>query len=137
MWFDDLNKFTTNNNLRIVIPIRDGVIMTSYTDNKYAKFWKNLYEKGGVEAMNRELLRLMEESTGIKNIPQPIETNIFYWDCGVGYWTVGTDSKEISEKIIQPLTGDNIFICGEHFSEKNQQWIEGALDTSERVMLKI
>lgn len=137
VWFDDLNKFTTNNNLRIVIPIRDGVIMTSYTDNKYAKFWKNLYEKGGVEAMNRELLRLMEESTGIKNIPQPIETNIFYWDCGVGYWTVGTDSKEISEKIIQPLTGDNIFICGEHFSEKNQQWIEGALDTSERVMLKI
>ena len=136
-WFAGLNKFTTNNNLRIVIPIRGGVIMTSYTDNKYAKFWKNLYENGGVEATNKELLRLMEESTGIKNIPKPIETNIFYWDCGVGYWTVGTDSKEISDKIIQPMAGDNVFICGDHFSEKNQQWIEGALDTSERVMLKI
>lgn len=136
-WFHGLSKFNTNNELRIVIPIRDGVMMTSYTDNIFAKVWKDLYETGGEKALNRELLRLLKESTGIENIPEPIKTNIFYWQCGVGYWTVGTDSKQISEKITQPFREDNVFICGEHYSEKSQQWMEGALETSKRIIGKL
>lgn len=136
-WFHNLPKFNTNNELRIVIPIRGGVMMSSYTDNIFTKVWKRLYETGGEKALNKELLRLLKESTGIENIPQPIKTNIFYWECGVGYWTVGTDSKEISEKIIQPFRGENVFVCGEHYSEKSQQWMEGALETSKHVMGKL
>ena len=138
-WFDNIPKFTTNNNLRIVIPISSehGVIMSSYTDNKYSKFWKDLYKKGGEHLLQKELVKLLKESTGIENIPPPIKTEIFYWDCGVGYWTVGTDSQEISTRINQPFPGEQIFICGEHFSHKDQQWIEGALETSKTVVSKI
>jgi hypothetical protein len=135
-WFNDLNKFTTNNNLRIVIPVnkKEGIIMSCYTDNKFASFWKKLYEKGGEKEVNNELLRLLKQTTGINEIPEPIKTNIFYWNCGVGYWKVGADSKFISKKLIKPFHDSNLFICGEHFSEKNQEWIEGALETSNHVI---
>lgn len=144
-WFHDLSKFTTNNNLRIVIPIdsSNGVIMSSYTDYKFARFWKKLYGKksgggGGsrardIRAVNKELVRLLGESTGIESIPTPIKTIMFYWPCGVGYWGVGADSHEISRKLVRPFSDKDIFICGEHFSEKNQQWIEGALETSHHI----
>ena len=78
-WFSNLPKITTNNNLRIVIPTgksddgRINTIMMSYTDNKYAKYWLHLYEKGkdddedgGKKVVNRELARLMLETTGLK-----------------------------------------------------------------------
>lgn len=139
VWFDNIPKFTTNNNLRIVIPISSehGIIMSSYTDNKYSKFWKDLYNRGGEQLLQKELVKLLKESTGIEDIPSPIKTEIFYWDCGVGYWTVGTDSQEIATRIIQPFPTEQVFLCGEHFSQKDQQWIEGALETSKTVVSKI
>ena len=138
-WFDNLPKFTTNNNLRIVIPIdaKQGVIMSSYSDNKFSKFWKEIYNKGGEQYMNRELVRLLQESTGIMNIPMPTKTEIFYWEYGVGYWKIGIDSEDVSKKIIQPLKGENVFICGESYSLLQQQWMEGALETADIVAERI
>jgi len=138
VWFDGISKFDTNNNLRMVIPINseNGIIMTSYTDYKYARFWKRLYDNKGVSVVNKELVRLLKQSTGIEDIPLPIVTHMFFWECGVGYWGVGVNSEEVATKMICPF-GNNIFLCGEHFSEKNQQWIEGALETSENVISRI
>lgn len=140
-WFSELPKFSTNNNLRIVIPgkiDKINTIMMSYTDNKFAEFWFNLHkkDKGKNEIINRELAKLMKESTGL-DIPEPINTYFFYWSCGVGYWAVGANSSQISTKIIKPFSDKEIFICGEHFSEKNQQWMEGALETANNVIDKI
>lgn len=140
IWFKGLPKLTTNNNLRMIIPIdsKNGVIMSSYTDNKYADFWKKLYGNGHEKKVNNELIRLLKESTGVESIPYPIESKVFYWGCGVGYWGIGANSKEISAAMIQPFGKDvAIYVCGEHFSEKNQQWIEGALETSENVICRI
>jgi hypothetical protein len=55
----------------------------------------------------------------------------------VGYWGVGANSAQISETIIQPFDGYDLYVCGEHYSEKNQQWMEGALDTSSKVVTKL
>jgi hypothetical protein len=138
IWFDGMSKFNTNNNLRMVIPIdsKSGVIMSSYTDYKYARFWKRLYDKSGEGGVNKELVRLLKQSTGLEDIPMPLVTHIFFWECGVGYWGVGVNSHEVAAKMICPF-GNNVFICGEHFSEKNQQWIEGALETSQKVISRI
>ena len=138
IWFNNLPKITTNNNLRMVIPINKekGIIMISYTDNKFADYWYNLYKKQGIQKLNKELKKEIHESTNII-IPreEPIQTNIYYWKCGVGYWGIGANSKEISQNMIHPqILGNNIFCCGEHYSEKFQQWIEGALETSEKVI---
>lgn len=136
-WFSKLPKITTNNNLRIIIPGSIGktnTIMMSYTDNKFADFWLDLYEKdnGGNKLIDRELARLMKETTGI-HIPKPVNTYVFHWPCGVGYWGVGADSSKISKEIIKPFNDKKLYICGEHYSEKNQQWMEGALETSNHV----
>jgi len=135
VWFKGLPKFSTNNNLRMVIPISEktGVIMISYTDNIFADFWQSLYKQSGIKGVNKELIRLMKLSTGI-DIPIPLETHVFYWDCGAGYWGVGADSDVLTERFIQPFPDKKMFICGEHYSNIGQQWMEGALETGDRVL---
>lgn len=133
-WIADLPKLTTNNNLRMIIPIdyKAGVIMISYTDNKFADFWKSLEAKSGIRGVNAELVKLVKSSIGV-DIPFPISTKVFYWGCGVGYWGVGADSAAIEEALLKPFEMP-LYICGEHYSATNQQWMEGALETSEKVV---
>jgi monoamine oxidase len=137
-WLKNLPKFTTNNNLRMVIPINPekGTIMISYTDNKYAEYWNHLYKTKGIDKVDEKIAENMKQSTNL-NIPKPVETMVYYWSCGVGYWGIGADSEKISQKMIKPFDTDEVYICGEHYSEKNQQWIEGALETSISVLKKI
>jgi len=135
LWFRDLPKLTTNNHLRMVIPIdyKNGIIMISYTDNFYADFWQTLFEKKGEPGVNKELLRLMKMVIG-KDIPLPLKTRVFYWECGVGYWGKGADSHVISEKMVRPFEERELYVCGENVSEKHQQWMEGGLDTAKKVI---
>ena len=132
VWFSGLSKFTTNNNLRMVIPIseKDGTIMISYSDNKYADYWNKLYQSKGEDGLYKELHKLIRNSTGI-NIPKPVLTKVFYWKCGVGYWGIGADSSHFP---LQPNSEVPVYLSGEHYSSTYQQWIEGALETSERVV---
>lgn len=135
VWFKGLPKFSTNNHLRMVIPISEktGVIMISYTDNIFADFWHDLYRRGGLKDVNKELIRLMKLSTGL-DIPEPLETHVFYWECGTGYWGVGADSDFLTEDLLHPFLDKPLFICGEHYSAVGQQWMEGALETGDRVL---
>lgn len=137
-WMKDLPKFTTNNNLRMVIPINPekGTIMISYTDNKFADYWQKLYKKEGIEKVDEKIAENMKQSINITT-PKPEKTMIYYWSCGVGYWGIGADSHAISQKMIQPFQKEEVYICGEHYSERNQQWIEGALETSISVLKKL
>jgi monoamine oxidase len=134
-WFKGLTKLTTNNNLRMIIPMNEeqGIIMSSYTDNKYARFWKELFDKEGEPGLNKELVRLLQQSTGLE-VDDPIKTYIFYWPCGVGYWSIGANSENVSKQMIIPFPDLDLFICGENYSHHNQQWIEGALETSNFVL---
>lgn len=146
VWFHGLPKLTTNNRIRMVIPYNEkiGLIMLSYTDNKYADYWHRLYasadsHKDGIRRVNRKLIEEIREVVGPGvHVPMPTYTRICYWKHGVGYWGVGADSAAVSEKMIQPL-GDavDLFVCGENYSEKWQQWMEGALETSQRVLRRI
>jgi hypothetical protein len=138
VWFKNLSKMTTNNNLRMIIPIdpESGVIMISYSDNKFADFWKDLNDKEGISGVDVELIRLVKQSTGL-DIPFPESTHVFYWACGVGYWSVGADSSSISKQLIKPKIGSEVYVCGEHYSENFQQWMEGALETSSTILEKV
>ena len=134
-WIHSLRKITTNNNLRIIIPIdsKNGVIMASYTDHKFADFWLRLNEREGTKGVNRELVRLYRETLGI-DIPSPISTKVFHWKCGVGYWGKGADSEALERTFRQPFKDMPLYICGEHYSADAQQWIEGALRTARKVV---
>lgn len=134
-WILKLPKITTNNNLRIIIPIdpKNGVIMASYTDHKFADFWLHLYEKEGTKGVNQELVKLYKETLGI-DIPSPISTKVFHWKCGVGYWGKGADSEALERTFLKPFKDMPLYICGEHYSADSQQWIEGALLTARKVV---
>jgi len=129
-WFKNFPKYTTSNPLRMIIPYTKNTIMISYSDGEYADFWHDLYQKHGTEGVNHALQEFIYESLDIK-IPIPLKTNVFYWKCGVGYWGIHADSEKIASKLIQPFS--NFYICGEHYSATNQQWMEGALETAHKV----
>lgn len=138
VWFQGMEKFTTNNNLRYVIPIdeENGVIMISYTDNKYADFWKKIQDTKGIDEVNRELQRLIKQTCKI-DIPIPEHTKISYWKHGVAYYGIEFDSEIMLKKIMKPYKDIPLFVCGENFSEKQSQWIEGSLETSEKVVKQV
>jgi hypothetical protein len=135
-WFRGFPKMTTNNPLRMIIPIseKNGIIMISYSDNLFAKYWKKIFDKGGIRAVEREIMRLVQLSAGVV-IPVAISMKMFYWDCGVGYWGVGSNNVVFREKMLRPAGDDvELYLCGEHYSARYQQWMEGALETAVRVI---
>ncbi len=127
IWFNNITKTTTPNNLRFIIPINKetGLIMISYTDNKYAEYWKN--KKNIVPLINKYI-----KKTFNKNIEDPIYIKKIYWDCGVGYWKKNINSKLIYKKIEKPYDDMLLYICGENYS-LTQGWIEGSLLSSNNV----
>lgn len=135
VWFKGMPKYTVNNELRMIIPISEesGIIMIAYMDNKFAEYWKKIWNRGGEAAVNRRLKTLVFDALG-KEIPDAEEIRVFFWPCGVGYWGVGADSEVVSRDIIRPLGDKEIYVCGENFSCKYQQWMEGALETGDRVL---
>ena len=135
------DKVTVNNNLRIIIPIdkQSDTVMISYTDNKYARFWKNLLDTKGMDAVNKEHQRLLNETFNRDDAPLllPQNTGVFYWEHGVAYFAPGFDSKTMPKRIMCPFKNIPLFVCGENYSEKNNQWMEGALDTSEYILERL
>jgi protoporphyrinogen oxidase len=130
-----ISKFTTNNNLRMFIPIdeKSGTMLISYTDNKYADYWNNVLSKYGMETVNKKLRQYMKESLNVE-IPMLENTHVFYWKHAVAYFAPGFDSQTMPYQILKPYQDIPLFVCGENFSEKNNQWIEGSLDTSEYIL---
>lgn len=127
-WFDKLKKSTTNNKLRYIIPIdkKSGLIMISYTDSKYAIYWKKFLNLSN-KKLTKEIMLQLEKIFNFK-IDPPIYNSINYWNCGVGYWKPKYNSKKISKKILKLNKDDNLYIIGENYSN-NQGWSEGALET--------
>ena len=131
VWFKNIKKTVTNNHLRYIIPIdhEKGIIMISYTDHIYTKFWDNLSQS----QLKQKIVNLVNKTFNI-NINQPEKVWVFNWDCGVGYWNKDIDSEYISQFISNPLP--NLYICGENYS-LTQSWVEGALQSCDYNLNKI
>jgi hypothetical protein len=124
-------KMYTDSDLKMIIPISETVAMVSYTDSVYADKWKKIKDSGGDAAVSAKLRTLLGEldlKTPVKNM------KMFYWPHGVGYWGVGANSKKLEKELLHPFSKIPFFVCGENFSAAHQQWIEGALETSDKVV---
>jgi monoamine oxidase len=124
-------KIYTDSDLKMVIPMSETVALISYTDSVYAEKWKKIKDSGGDRAVGAKLRMLLGEldhKTPISNI------NMFYWPHGVGYWGVGANSRQLERELLHPFKKMPFFICGENYSAAHQQWMEGALETSEKVV---
>ncbi len=132
VWFHDIPKTTTNLNIQQFIPINieSGLTMISYSDTKYAKEWQNNKINNLLEKEIMENIRLLFPE---KKIPDPIFLKSRFIYEATHLWKVNCDGNKLNERIIKPYPKMNLFICGESYSN-NQGWIEGALETSKKVI---
>ena len=123
-------KIVTNNHLRYIIPIdpANGLIMISYTDEIYTKYWNSI--KNNQEKLKEKIVALIKETFNVK-IEKPVKVFVCNWDCGVAYWNKNIKSEEVADFILNPI--ENIYICGENYS-LNQSWVEGSLETANSVI---
>ena len=135
VWFDKMQKISTNLPIKYIIPInyKKGVIMISYTDSNFANFWTKEVINGTFETtLNKQLKQLFPDIT----IPKAKWYKHCNWTSGAGYWKKGYDRKKIIKNIIQPIDNEKLYICGENYSS-HQAWVEGALETSNYVLDKL
>lgn len=134
IWFKDLNRMTTNNVLRQIIPIdkEKGIIMVSYTDGADTAPFRPLLKKpDDLAAMIEYHLKCLFPE---RDIPKPISITPYFWKVGTHAWKPGTHSSEISNAVIHPL--EDVYVCGEAYSTQ-QAWMEGALLMASKVIDKI
>ena len=133
MWFKNISKTTTNNELQFVIPINaeSGLIMSSYNENLSTQnnYWYELYKKNK-KSLKQILQKKLQQVFNL-NIPESKYIKLYYWQYGVACWKKNVDSQYISQKIINLMP--NFYICGENYSQY-QAWCEGALLSSNQVL---
>ena len=132
VWFHNLHRTTTDNDLRHIIPIdaEKGLIMISYSDDKYANKWHKYKEEGTLqEHIQKEIKKLYPE----KNIPEPFYLEEHYWKAGLHVWKKGIDSAKVMKKIQKPFKDKEVFIVGETYCN-NQGWMDGALLSAIQVL---
>lgn len=133
IWFSNIQKTTTNLDIKFIIPydIKNGLIMISYTDGKYAENMlskrMNLSEEEFINYIHKQINKLYPN---VKlNKPEKIYDH--YWNCAAGYWKINKNSDLIYKNLLNPF--NRIYLCNENFSKK-QAWIEGSLEMSNDVL---
>tara|TARA_Y100000991_G_C21970547_1_gene349213 strand:+ start:1567 stop:3036 length:1470 start_codon:yes stop_codon:yes gene_type:complete len=130
VWFEDINYTVTDNILRKIIPenYEKGLIQICYNDNKNAEYMRNIISNGDLKFfLKQNLERIFPD----KVIPDPTFLNCHYWKNGNHFWLPLYENKKIQDYMINPIK--NLYIAGESYS-MNQAWIEGALETSDKVI---
>lgn len=127
LWFKDIKRTITDNYIRHIIPIDydNGIIMISYTDDKYSEMWdgyNKISKKTLINALHKEIFDLFKIQP-----PNPKMITLDFWENGLHVWGVGYDIDKVYKEMLRP-NDDKIFICGESYSKK-QGWIEGCLET--------
>jgi protoporphyrinogen oxidase/cytochrome b involved in lipid metabolism len=137
VWFAGMSKVVSNLPIKYIIPINEehGIIMISYTDSKFARYWFNKLAAGD-DILQKELARQLELLFPELEIPEPLWLKHYYWDMGAGYWKPGHSRKEIMPKITHPLANEEIYICNENYSS-HQAWVEGSLESADCVLEKL
>lgn len=139
VWFDTINRVTTNSILRHIIPIdtNNGLIMISYTDGEDINpFYQNKRQKllksdSEIKSMIKHELSILYPSC---TIPEPYYFKCHLWHVGAHHWRPNVDSSKVSKIIQNPSKG--VYVVGEAFSTK-QAWIEGGLQGVENIIHKL
>ena len=137
VWFADMPKIVSNLSIKYIIPsnVEKGIIMISYTDARFARYWFKKLE-AGEDILKKELARQLKLLFPDVEIPTPLWIKHYYWDMGAGYWKPRCSRKELIPRITQPLEDEPIYICNENYSS-HQAWVEGSLESADYVLAKL
>lgn len=124
-WTDTLQILTTKHIPRHIIPIRDGIVMIAYVEDKdVLPFLHNgkLKTIKEIRSILREELKLVFT----EDVPEPEWVRPYLWEIGTHAWLPGHSSNLLKQ--LPKIEG--IHVCGEAFSTR-QAWVEGALESTE------
>jgi monoamine oxidase len=115
-------------------PYRPRVADDRLTEQDTKKWDEHLAPEPMVREIHRQLLALH----GMDDAPEPYAAAYQDWQVdpfggGVHFWNPGEKSWEVIPRIVHPVDGLPVYVCGEAWSHQ-QGWVEGALQTTE-VML--
>ena len=138
-----------------------SLFLASYNDMRTVTFWKALHdnhpdlfetkptrlmsleqmpdlENIASKVMVAEAMKEVRELHGDQKIPEPYIALYKDWaddPFGGGYhaWKAAYDIKETMEYMRKPMNDENVYICGEAYSDQ-QGWAEGAFCVSEKVL---
>jgi len=122
------------NELQKIIKIDDNILMSSYADNKEAKYWKNKFNLNKKVLIKKVETKLNELNIQINKIDD-IEAK--YWEEGVHYYKPypTTTINKLIKKLSKPKK--NLFVIGEIISKKHG-WVEGCIQSvNDLLKLKI
>ena len=87
-----------------------------------------------------EAARQLAEVHGLAEPPDIIDAAFHDWQGdpfggGWHYWRIGVRGDEVAQRILNPIDGVPLYICGEAYSN-TQGWVEGALETADLVLAR-
>jgi monoamine oxidase len=128
---DKINsKIITDTNIRMILLInKANNILQVYCDGENADYWYNSFLNGNLKS---DIINNLGE---IFNVIVNLEIlNVSYWSGGIHSFKMGTDSKKLYKKLINPIK--NVYFVNESYS-LDQGWIEGSLEMANDVFQKI
>lgn len=129
-WFKGINRITTNLPIRYVIPMnaKAGLMQISYTDKQHAEYWNSFESDLDV---TKKLMKNLHVLFPRHKIPYPIWMKRYYWKEGATYW------KPNFKMYMHSTNNTKYYIAGEMTSKFHNAWIEGALESAEKVYNKL
>ena len=114
-----------NNQLEKIIKITPNILMASYSDDKGARYWKNISKQSKIIQIKKVEEKLKELNININKVDDVI---IQWWDEGVHYYRPfrGKTINYVIKKLSQPIK--NMYVIGEIVSKKHG-WVEGAIQS--------
>lgn len=148
-----------DNGRAVVMIYDDGIHAEAWASLTFRTLWKigkvqgswddvwNIGQKWGsnkappvmVEEAHREFAKF--HNADPMKVPQPIDAAYAAWTQdtvfggGVNFWLPGVKSQNVIKKIMNPIEGVPLFICGSAFSN-SQGWVEGAIETADTMLDK-
>lgn len=117
----------------------------SYSGTQRAEFWYRLHRDDPARfraTLLTDLRRALRGRLGdvaVDDVELGPDVRVHFWPHAVHYWRpvfgFPDDADRIAERTVRPHAGrlPRFFMCGEAFSGHHHGWIEGALETAERV----
>ena len=90
--------------------------------------------------MVEEAARQLAEVHGLAEPPDIVDAVFHDWQgdpFGGGWhsWRIGARGDQVAQRIVNPIDGVPLYICGEAYST-TQGWVEGALETADLVLAR-
>jgi monoamine oxidase len=135
---------------RLPIEPTNGIgLLMMYSDADTVEHWKELVPPARPDAAgfrflpaNSQLANELHREASLvyqTTPPEPLAACFQDWTAapyggGWHYWAPGRDGLQLADRVMQPLPGQNLFICGEAYGIYSAGWVEGALERAETML---